>query len=451
MANEENKVQLSLKVNGKNQEFDCPYTVSKDKDATKYTFKVDGDIWNACETLAYYNTKNKFNVVGFRKGKAPKHIIENNYGKGVFLEETIDIIINECYRPLYENVLSKLPLAVRPEVDLGKVEDNSVEFSYNVVTMPEIKLEKYKGLDIEKINPDEIGEEAVNKELDAARDKVGFWNDVTDRAVENGDTVNLDFSGSIDGEKFEGGTAEKQELVIGSNSFIPGFEEQVIGMKIGEERDITVKFPDDYHAENFAGKEAVFAIKINSIKTKCLPELDDEFAKDVSEFDTLQEYKDSIVKKLTDDAEKKAKYATEAKIIDALLEANPFDLPEKYVEYLVDQKVEEFKSMLSQQHIEFKQYLEYIGQKEEDMRAHFKDESVKKEKVRMLLAEIIKAEEMNLTPEDIDAEIAKGAEKVGKTVEEYKTEMQPGEYDYIANSLMSDRIMDYLTENNNLK
>ncbi len=451
MTNNDNKIQATLKIDGKNQDFECFYSVCADKDVTKYTFKIEGDMFKACETKAYINTKDKYNVVGFRRGKAPKHIIENNYGKGVFLEDTIDVAINECYRPLFESVLSKLPLAVRPEVELVNVGDNSVEFSYNVVLIPEVKLEKYKDLTIAKVEAEEVAEDAIAKEINAARDKAGFWAEITDRAVIEGDTVNIDFSGMIDGVKFEGGTAEKQDLVIGSNTFIPGFEAQIVGMNISEERNIKVAFPADYGAAQLAGKDAIFAVKVNSIKVKKLPELDDEFAKDVSEFDTLDEYKSSITAKLKDEAEKKAKYATEGKIIEALLEANPIELPEKYVESLVDQKIEEFKSMLKQQRIEFDKYLEYVGEKEENMRAHYKDETVKKEKVRMLLAEIIKAESINLTAEEIDAEIAKGAEKVGKTAEEYKAEMQPGEYDYIANSLMSDRIMDYLTANNNIK
>lgn len=451
MANEDNKLKISFKIDGKNKEFECEYSVNTDKEATKYIFKIEGEMWKACEFKAYLNTKGKYNVVGFRKGKAPKHIIENNYGKNVFLEDTIDVAINECYRPLYDEVLSKLPLAVRPEVELIKVDDNFAEFSYNIVLIPEVKLNRYKGLDIEKVNPEEITEKAIDKEVSAARERVGCWNEVTDRGLIANDTANIDFSGSVDGVKFEGGTAEKQDLVIGSNSFIPGFEDQLVGMSIGEQRDIKVTFPADYGAENLAGKDAVFAVKLNSIKCKTLPELDDEFAKDVSEFDTLSEYKDSIKTKLASEAEQKAKYATESKIIDALLIENPIELPEKFVESLVDQKIDEFKDMLKQQHIEFEKYLEYVGEKEENIRAHYKDDAVKKEKIRMLLAEIIKAENLNLTPEDIDAEISKGAEKLGKTVEEYKQEMKSGEYDYIANSLMSDKIMDYLILNNNVK
>ncbi len=451
MANEQNKLKVIIKIDGKNNEFDCSYTVSADKDATKYTFIIEGEMWKVCENKAYLNTKGRYNVEGFRKGKAPKHIIENNYGKGVFVEDTIDEAINECYRPLYEEVLSKLPLATRPEVELVKVGDNSVEFSYNIVLIPEVKLKQYKGLEIEKVIPEEISEDSVNKELNTARERVGCWNEVSDRALSSGDTANIDFSGSADGVKFEGGTAEKQDIVIGSETFIPGFEDQLVGMSVGEQRDIKVTFPADYGAEQLAGKEAVFAVKLNSIKVKSLPALDDEFAKDVSEFDTLAEYKDSIRAKLAADAEQKAKYATEGRIIDALLLANPIDLPEKLTESLVDQKVEEFKEMLKQQHIEFAKYLEYVGEKEENIRAHYKEDAVKKEKIRMLLAEIIKAENLNLTPEEIDAEILKAAEKLGKSAEEYKSEMKPGEYDYIANSLMSDRIMDYLIANNNIK
>ncbi len=451
MADERNIIKAIIKSDGKDNEFECEYTVSAEKDATKYSFKVEGEMWKLCEHKAYLSTKGKYAVEGFRKGKAPKHIIENNYGKNIFLEDTIDEVINECYRPLFEEVLSKLPLAVRPEVELIKVEDNSVEFSYNIVLIPEVKLNSYKGLDIEKVNPDEITEDAVDKEVGAARERIGCWDEVTDRGLAMGDTANIDFSGSIDGTKFEGGTAEKQDIVIGSGTFIPGFEEQLIGMNIGEEKDIKVSFPADYGAEPLAGKEAVFAVKLNSIKVKSLPALDDEFAKDVSEFDTLAEYKDSIKSKLVAEAEQKAKYATEGKIIDALLLANPIELPEKFVEMLTEQKVEEFKEMLKQQRIEFAKYLEYIGEKEENLRAHYREDAVKKEKIRMLLAEIIKVENLNLTPEEIDLEIQKAAEKVGKSVEEYKGEMQHGEYDYIANSLMSDRIMDYLITNNNIK
>ena len=258
----------------------------------KYVVEADSSAWQNAIREAYNKTKHKFNIEGFRKGKAPMSVITRMYGVGVFFDDALDIILQSLYTELLDKETDLVPVA-RPNVDIVAISDSELKVAFTVTVTPEFTLGEYKDLKLKKVSS-KVTDEMVAEEIAKAQEKAGAWENVTDRACEKFDTVVIDYSGSVDGVKFEGGTAEKQNLELGSGMFIPGFEEQVEGMKIGEEKDITVKFPEEYGAENLAGKDAVFAIKLHEIKKKVLPEVNDEFAKDVSEFDTVEEYKKDI-------------------------------------------------------------------------------------------------------------------------------------------------------------
>ena len=329
MSNQ-NILKVSVKCGKDTKEFDLPYELKKSPLTEVYSFVVDGDLWNVCSDCAFIANKGKFNVLGFRKGHAPRSVIENNYGKDVFVADTEEVVVNEIYNALMETkTINAERLAMRPALDVSKLENGKVEFSLTVAYLPEVTDLKYNGLDIEKVIPDVDG--AVEREIAAARDRAGYWNAV-ERVAKNGDQLNLDYSGSIDGVKFDGGTAEKQNLVLGSGSFIPGFEDQLVGTKAGDSKDVVVKFPEDYHAETLAGKEAVFACKVNSISEKVLPELDDDFAKDVSEFDTFDAYKEDVRKKAEEREVKNAEIATSNRIIETIVKNNPIEMSEALIE-----------------------------------------------------------------------------------------------------------------------
>ena len=447
MSNEENKIVLTLrKVN-----YDVNYTTEQcADDVKKFSFVISGDLYRALENEAYFKTKNSFNVVGFRKGKAPLHTIKKIYGDYAFLEDMIDIAVNEVYRAFYNEVIPTLQMAARPDLEYGQCDTEQIAFTFGIVEYPTLSNLTYKGLDVVKVGAEEVTDEMVEAELNKARDKAGYWADVTDRAVVEGDRTVINYSGSIDGVVFEGGTASEQELEIGSHRFIPGFEEQIVGMNVGEERDINVTFPTEYGAEELAGKDAVFHIELLSVKAKVLPEADDEFAKDVSEFDTLEALKESYRAKLVESNAAKAKDTTEKNLIKAVIEATPVTLNEKIVEEAAEARVEEFEEMLSRSGMNFADYERYTGVTREKMIEDYKESSRESEIRSLVLTEIVKAENLQVTPEEMDAKIAELAEKTGKTPEVYKQEMKREEFNGLFNSLLSDKLIDFLLANNNL-
>ena len=448
MSNQ-NILKVSVKCGKDTKEFDLPYELKKSPLTEVYSFVVDGDLWNVCSDCAFIANKGKFNVLGFRKGHAPRSVIENNYGKDVFVADTEEVVVNEIYNALMETkTINAERLAMRPALDVSKLENGKVEFSLTVAYLPEVTDLKYTGLDIEKVIPDVDG--AVEREIAAARDRAGYWNAV-ERVAKNGDQLNLDYSGSIDGVKFDGGTAEKQNLVIGSGSFIPGFEDQLVGTKAGDSKDVVVKFPEDYHAENLAGKEAVFACKVNSISEKVLPELDDDFAKDVSEFDTFDAYKEDVRKKAEEREVKNAEIATSNRIIETIVKANPIEMSEALIENRAYRMLQDMKTRMESQGIPFATYMQYIGKTEADMIEGYKAEAKEREITRFIMNYVVEKENIQVTQADFDAAIEVRAASAGKKAGDYRRNMSQDEADYILNTLMTDKLIKFLSDNNNIK
>ena len=444
-----NVLKVSVKCGSEKKDFDLSYDLKKSPLTEVYSFTVDGDLWKICSDCAFLANKGKFNVVGFRKGHAPRSVIENNYGKDVFVADTEEVAVNEVYNALMESkTVDADRLAMRPALDVSALENGKVSFSLTVAYLPEVKELNYKGLDIERVLPDVDG--AVEREIAAARDRAGYWNAV-EREVKEGDQINLDYSGSVDGVKFDGGTAEKQNLVIGSGSFIPGFEDQLIGTKAGESKDVVVTFPEDYHAENLAGKEAVFACKINSVSEKVLPEADDDFAKDVSEFDTFEAYKEDLRKKAEERETKNAEIATSNRIIETILKNNPLEISEALIENRSNKMLEDMRNRMESQGIPFATYLKYIGKTEADMIDGYKAEAKERELTRFIMNYIVEKENIQVTQADFEAALEVRAASAGKKVGDYRRTISQDEADYILNTLMTDKIIKFLSDNNNIK
>ncbi len=423
------------------------YSVEKqEKSVVKFVFTLDKEDWEKAIASAYQKDKNHFQIPGFRKGKAPRSFIEKMYGKSVFFETAI----NESIPGYYGQALSEhteLEPVANPEFDIEDISDDGAKIIVYVTVKPEVKLGAYKGLTVEKtVYPVEA--EAVEGELKRAQERAGRLVDVTDRACANGDTVVIDYSGSVDGVKFQGGTAEKQNLELGSGMFIPGFEEQVEGMNIGDEKDINVKFPENYGSAELAGKDAVFAIKLHEIKKKELPELDDEFAKDVSEFDTLAEYKADVEKKLKDAGDKRAQAEAENALIEKIADASEVEIPEVMVERQIDDQIQQFEYRLMYQGMNLDSYLEMIKMTREDLRKEYKESAERNVKARLVLEAIIASEKLEVTAEDIDAKLAEVAKSAGKELEEYKKTVSERQLDYIANDLIYGKLTAFLNANN---
>lgn len=397
----------------------------------------------------FKRTRGRYSVPGFRKGKAPRRVIEQFYGAGVFFEDAF----NEVFPDVYEAAVKEHGLnpVDRPEIELDDISDDGVvKCKVTVTLMPEVKLGKYEGIKPEAVEYN-VSDEEVDHEIKHAQDHASRFIDVDDREVRNGDTVGLNYSGSIDGVKFDGGTAENQTLEIGSGSFIPGFEDQMIGMNIGEEKALNVKFPDDYHAEDLKGKEAVFDVKVLSIKEKQVPALDDEFAKDVSEFDTFAEYKADVKAKLEERKKAQADAEFENKLVEAIADNAEIDIPDCMVEQQIDEQMRDMEMRMSYQGLKLEDYLKYTGMTMQQMRDMYKDGAKKTVKIRLTLAEIIKTENIEATEDEINAEIDKYVASYGAQGEEFKKNMTADRKEYFKEVAVMNKTLAFLKEKNPAK
>ena len=380
----------------------------------KLTVEVSAEEFAKAVKAAYNKNKNKITIPGFRKGHAPQQLIEKLYGPVIFFEEAANALINQTYNEEAES--TGLEFVSRPEFDVDQIEKGKpFIYTATVAVRPEVKLGQYRGLEVTR-QETLVSDDEINEELKREQEKNSRLVEV-ERPVQDGDTVILDYSGSVDGEKFDGGTAENQTLVIGSGSFIPGFEEQLVGMAKDETKDITVTFPEEYHAEELAGKEAVFTCTIHKIQEKELPELDDEFAQDVSEFETLDEYKKSIMDRLTERKQRSAKTAQENEAVDKVIAASEMDIPEAMIDSQVTSMYQDYARQLQSQGIPIDTYLQYMGTTEEKVKSDMRPQALKQIQTRLVLEEVAKAE--SLEPNDLRVE-----EEIDKIAKQYQMETE---------------------------
>lgn len=420
-----------------------------EKSTVKITIDFDAAEWTDAQNQAYMKNRGKYVVNGFRKGKVPKHVLEMYYGKGIFFEDALEVLYGAHYGEILKAEAGSFTAVGDPSLSVDKIDENGVTLIAVVPVKPDVKIGSYKGMKIRKYEYT-VTDADIAVELTRLQERNARKVEVTDRPCANGDIVTIDFSGSVDGEKFEGGTAEKYELELGSGSFIPGFEEQVVGMQIGEDKDITVKFPEDYQAENLKGKEAVFAIHLHAIKAKELPEVTDEFVKDAAGAETVEEYKNKTRERLTKQAEKRSEDETESSIINAIAETAEVEMPDAMIEKQIDMLVQNAEYRLMYQGIKLDDYLKYMGRTLEDFRGDFKEQAKKNALDQLIVEKIIKEEGIVATQEEVDAQIAKQAESVEKSVEEYRKGMDPRQFEYISSDIMVTKLFKFLKENNEL-
>lgn len=404
-----------------------------EKNMAKLTIEVPAEEFEAALEKAYQKNKGKITLPGFRKGKAPRRMIEKMYGAGIFYEDAANAIIPEAYSKAAseceENIVSQ------PEIDVVQIEKGkSFIFTAEVALKPEVTLGEYKGLEVEKTEVT-VSEEEVDKEVDKERENNSRMIDIDDRGVENGDMIKLNFEGFVDGEAFAGGKGEDYPLTIGSGSFIPGFEEQLVGAKIGEDVEVNVTFPENYQAEELQGKAAVFKCKVNEIKVKELPEADDDFAMDVSEFDTLAEYKDDIRAKLLEKKTQDAKRVKENRAVEKAVANATMEIPDAMINEQVRRMADDFTRRIESQGITMEQYMQFTGMTPDKVLEQMKPEALKRIQNSLVLEAIAKAENIEISDERLDEELTKMAEQYKMEVEKLKEMMGDYEKEQMKNDL----------------
>ena len=426
----------------------CKVEKTKNANEVKLEITVKAEKFDEAIKKVYFKSAKYFNIPGFRKGKAPMNIVEKYYGKEIFYEDAFNEVAGEALDEAVKE--NKLEVVSRPDIEVTQIEKGKdLIFTAIMQTKPEAELGKYKGMEIKKVEYN-VSDEDIEHELGHMQEHNSRLITIEDRPVEKGDVATIDFEGFVDGKAFEGGKAEGHDLEIGSNTFIPGFEDQVIGMKIDEEKDINVKFPDEYFSKDLAGKDATFKVKVHEIKKKELPKLDDEFAKDVSEFDTLKELKEDIKNKQQKQNEEKAKYETQDAVIKALCENVKVDIPSGMVEMEIDNMIKDIEQRLSYQGLKLEQYLQMMGKTNEDMRKEYEPQAIEGIKSRLALEAVIKAEKIEATDKEIDEKMKEMAKNYGK---EDDKEFLKNENvrNYIKQGIESEKAIDFLLENAKIK
>lgn len=415
-----------------------------ENNTVSFEFSVTPEEFETAVQRSYKKNVKKINMPGFRKGKAPRMIIEKAYGKEIFYEDAINFVLPDAYdKAVEENGIS--PVA-QPEIDLKSEQidpTQDIVFTAKVVVKPEFELGEYKGVKVEK--PVFTTSDAdVDKEIDKIRDRNSRLVPVEDRPVQADDIANIDFEGFTDGEAFEGGKGEGFDLTIGSGQFIPGFEDQLLGKNVGDDVEVNVTFPEEYHAENLAGKDAVFKVKINSVKVKELPEADDDFAMDVSEFDTFDEYKADVKAKLDEANEEKTKNETEKAVVDAVCDNTEIDIPAEMIDAQVDTMVRDMDMQMRYQGLDLNTYMQYTGQTLDTIKAQYKPEAEKRVKTTLVLEKVAEVEKLEVTDEQVESEYERISKDNGMKVEDIKK--------YIPESDVKERIkaqnaIEFLVEN----
>lgn len=413
------------------------------KEKNKVYFNVDVD-WKDFEPKideAYKKIRSKFSIPGFRKGKVPKMIIEQNYGVQVFYDEAINIMLQE----IYPKALEELDLKVvdQPDVDVKDFKENeNINFTFEVEVVPEFELPNFEEIEVEDIK-DEFDKEVVTNEIERLRNENARYTIIEDRKTKKGDIVKIDFKGYVDNEAFQGGEAKDYELEIGFNSFIPGFEDQLVDRAIGQEFDVNVKFPEEYHAEDLKGKDAKFICTINEIKVKELPELDDNFASDVSEFDTLKEFKADLRKKLKAQFNEMIDAQRENKVLDKVIEETKFDVPNRMIEDEVENELRNFQYRLQAQGLNYEDYKKYTGNTDEEIKETFKEPAEKRVKLGLILEKYAQENKLKATKRDYDKELDKLAEMYkAEDKEEFKKTMSEGSLEFLDRGILNSKAID---------
>ena len=417
-----------------------------EKSQVKFTIVFDKADWDKAINDAYYKNKNKFNVPGVRKGHVPFHVVVGMYGKEFFYEDAINIAIGEHYPAILKKEEENVKVVGDPDFSLEDVSENGCTLTALVPVMPEFEIGSYKGIKVEKVEYN-VTDEDINKDVERLVERNAKEVPVTDRASAMGDIVVIDYSGSIDGVKFDGGTAEKQRLELGSGSFIPGFEEQVAGMNIGEERDISVTFPENY-TEPLNGKAAVFHIVLHEIIAKVKPEVTDAFIKETTGEDDLEAYKAHIRHHMEEDNERRARNENEDKLLSLIAASTEIDIPDAMVDHEVDSMIQQFTYRLMYQGLKYEDYLKVTNQTDEQVRASYKEQAADRVKKQLIVNKIIELEGIKAEPEEVEAKVAEQAKSVGKETEEYKKSMDPRQFEYISNEIVVDKLFAFLVESN---
>lgn len=407
----------------------------------KLTIELTPEEFEEGMKSAYQKVGKRVNIPGFRKGKAPRKVIENYYGESIFYEEAFNYSFPKAYEKAVED--NNLFPVEQPQVDVVSIGNGEpVVFTAEFFVKPEVELGQYKGIEVEKPSYS-ITQDQIDARLASDRERSARWVDA-ERPAQIGDRATIDYAGSVDGVPFEGGTAEGYPLELGSNSFIPGFEEQVVGMVKDEEKDIEVTFPEKYHSEELAGKQAVFHVKVRGIQFKELPELDDEFAKDVSEFDTLADYKADIEKKLSEQAKNREENELVNAIIDKICQNAACDIPQPMIKSEVNVMIQDMAQRFAQQGLRFDDYLKYTGMTIEQVRGQYQDTAQKRVKSELVLEAIRKAENLEATEEDMEEVVRRYSEQAGCTVEEFKSDFDQCNWDYIKNEATAHKTIEFL-------
>jgi trigger factor len=416
-----------------------------EKNVVQLEIEVDAAKFEEGMQKSYFKNVKKFNVPGFRKGKAPRNIIERYYGEQALYEDAINFVCpDEFDRAVEENDIHPVE---KPEIDIKDIgKGKNLVFTAKVTVKPEVELGEYKGIEVGKIEVS-VSDEDIEKELKKIAEENARMLTIDDRAVQMGDTVVIDFEGFVDNAAFEGGKGKDYNLVIGSGEFIPGFEDKLEGVCKGDEVDVNVTFPEDYGKAELAGKPAVFKVKVNEIKLKELPVIDDEFAKDVSEFDTLDAYKEDIKKKLFENAEHKAKHETEDNVVDKAVENATVDIPHVMIERQIDNMVYDFDMRLRYQGMDLQKYMDIMGMDPQAFRGQFESRAEKEVKTQLVLEKISKDEGYDATEEEINGEIKKLAENYKQDEEEFKKHLHEDDIEYIKRNLVMKKTVDFIVQN----
>ena len=416
-----------------------------EKNMAKLTIEVPADDLEKALQSAYMKQKNKISLPGFRKGKVPRQMIEKMYGAEIFYDDAANELIPKAYAEAYDE--AELDIVSRPEINVVQIEKGKpFIFTADVATKPEVTLGEYKGLEIEKVST-RVTQKEVDAKIQEEAEKNARTITVTDRPVRDGDEVILDFEGFVDGVAFEGGKGENYPLTIGSGSFIPGFEEQLVGAEAEKEMEVKVTFPEDYHAEDLKGKEAVFKCTVHEIKAKELPEIDDEFAAEVSEFDTLEEYKADIKAKIKDQKASEGKRKQEDQAVDAAVKNAQYEIPQPMIETQVMQMADDFAQRIQSQGISLEQYFQFTGMTADKMMDDLRPQALKRIESRLVLEAIAKAENIEISDEKLDEELAKMAESYKMEVDKLKEFMGENEKKQMKEDMAVQEAVTFLVEN----